>query len=96
MKTPTVFCLLLVLLLLNSNNDSAKHLDTKTSEWKLVWQDEFSGPRGSPVDKAKWSGEIGGSGWGNRELEYYTERTSNAFESEGIPNTTASKKNITG
>jgi hypothetical protein len=96
MKPPTVFCLLLVLLLSNTNNPSAKHPDTKTSEWKLVWQDEFSGPKGSPVDKTKWSAQVGGSGWGNRELEYYTDRTINAFQSEGMLNITALKEHFTG
>jgi len=96
MKTPTIICLLLVLVLFNSNNHSAKPLDTKTSEWKLVWQDEFSGPKVSPVDKTKWAAEVGGSGWGNRELEYYTDRTINAFESDGMLNIAALKEHFTG
>jgi Beta-glucanase/Beta-glucan synthetase len=91
-----VFCLLLVLMLFNPNHPSAKHPDTKTSEWKLVWQDEFSGPKGSRVDKTKWSAQVGGSGWGNRELEYYTDRTINAFQSEGMLNITALKEHFTG
>jgi len=56
---------------------------TKTSDWKLIWQDEFSGPNGSPVDKDKWTHEIGGSGWGNHELEYYTDRTENSYQENG-------------
>ena len=91
-----LFCLQLVLLLLNPHNDSAKHRETKTSEWKLVWQDEFSGPTGSPVDKTKWAAEVGGSGWGNRELEYYTDRTINAFQSDGMLNITALNEHFTG
>jgi beta-glucanase (GH16 family) len=39
---------------------------------KLVWADEFSG-HGLP-DSSKWSYDAGGGGWGNNELEYYTER----------------------
>src|SRR5712691_10977885 len=46
--------------------------------WSLVWSDEFSGPNGSGVDTAKWVPETGGSGWGNNELEYYTNRLQNA------------------
>lgn len=44
----------------------------------LVWSDEFNGAAGSPVDSAKWVFDIGGGGWGNNELEYYTNSTRNA------------------
>ena len=40
------------------------------SQWKLVWSDEFK-KDGLP-DPAKWDYDIGGSGWGNNELQYYT------------------------
>ncbi|MEP6820472.1 MAG: glycoside hydrolase family 16 protein [bacterium] len=46
--------------------------------WSLVWSDEFTGPHGSPIDSAKWSFDIGGNGWGNNELETYTNRPANA------------------
>src|SRR5947207_15935819 len=46
--------------------------------WSLVWSDEFDGPNGSPVDSSKWSFNIGGNGWGNNELETYTNRTANS------------------
>ena len=38
----------------------------------LVWQDEFE-YNGLP-DSTKWSYDVGGSGWGNQELQYYTEK----------------------
>ncbi len=37
---------------------------------KLIWSDEFSG-NGLP-DSTKWNYDIGGHGWGNNELQYYT------------------------
>ena len=46
--------------------------------WTLIWSDEFNGPVGSTVDSTKWVFDIGGSGWGNNELEYYTNSTRNA------------------
>ena len=46
--------------------------------YRLVWADEFNGPRGSTPDPANWQFETGGNGWGNRELQYYTARPSNA------------------
>jgi beta-glucanase (GH16 family) len=43
----------------------------------LVWADEFDKP-GLP-DSTKWGYDVGGNGWGNNELEYYTDkRTENA------------------
>ncbi len=37
--------------------------------WNLVWEDEFNG---TTLDLNKWEYQIGGSGWGNAELQYYT------------------------
>ncbi|QFY05384.1 family 16 glycosylhydrolase [Nonomuraea phyllanthi] len=44
----------------------------------LVWSDEFNGAAGSAVDSSKWRFDIGGSGWGNNEQQYYTNSTRNA------------------
>jgi beta-glucanase (GH16 family) len=46
--------------------------------WILAWSDEFDGPAGARVDPARWVTETGGHGWGNNELEYYTDRAENA------------------
>lgn len=43
--------------------------------WKLTWSDEFDG---TAVDTANWNYDKGGNGWGNVELEYYTDRPENA------------------
>lgn len=51
--------------------------------WELVWSDEFNGPDGSLVDPSKWVVETGGEGWGNEELEYYTDRAANVFLRNG-------------
>jgi beta-glucanase (GH16 family) len=42
------------------------------TERRLVWSDEF-GVAGLP-DPARWYYDIGGHGWGNKELQFYTER----------------------
>ena len=47
---------------------------------ELVWSDEFSG---GAIDQSKWAYETGGGGWGNNELEYYTNSSDNAFVSNG-------------
>jgi beta-glucanase (GH16 family) len=51
--------------------------------WTLVWSDEFDGPSGSAVNSSKWSFDIGGNGWGNKELETYTSRAANSHLSDG-------------
>ncbi|WP_448700478.1 glycoside hydrolase family 16 protein, partial [Streptomyces avidinii] len=44
-----------------------------------TWSDEFDGAAGRVLrDAAKWTLESGGSGFGNHELQYYTNSTSNA------------------
>jgi len=40
--------------------------------YHLIWQDEFNG-QGHP-DSSRWNYDTGGDGWGNNELQYYTER----------------------
>lgn len=45
----------------------------------LVWSDEFDGIAGQLPDPSKWKRDIGNSdGWGNQELEYYTNAESYA------------------
>ncbi|HSF83910.1 MAG TPA: carbohydrate binding domain-containing protein [Anaerolineales bacterium] len=52
--------------------------------WSMVWSDEFDDPAGTPPNPAHWTHEIGDGtannnpGWGNSELEYYTDSTENA------------------
>ena len=58
--------------------DPAPAPPTPGSRWTLAWSDEFDGPAGARVDPARWVTETGGHGWGNNELEYYTDRAANA------------------
>ena len=62
----------------------------------LVWSDEFNGADGSSPDAAKWTYDTGGNGWGNNELEYYTNRTQNAQLKSGNLVITAQKETYTG
>ncbi|GAA3219378.1 hypothetical protein GCM10020256_24310 [Streptomyces thermocoprophilus] len=57
-------------------SDSATHrADAATTA--VTWSDEFDGPAGSLPSAAKWTLETGGGGFGNHELEYYTNRPDN-------------------
>src|ERR1051326_858747 len=51
-----------------------------TSGWRIVWSDEFNGAAGSPPDSKNWNYDLGGGGWGNGELETYTNSTQNSFQ----------------
>lgn len=51
----------------------------QTRDRVLVWSDEFDGPASSAPDSGKWSFATGGGGWGNNEIEYYTDRPQNSF-----------------
>jgi beta-glucanase (GH16 family) len=64
--------------------------------WHLVWSDEFNQPDGSAPDSAKWNFDIGGAGWGNHEMEYYTDRTNNARIENGKLVIEASAENFGG
>ncbi len=61
-------------------------------KWKLVWGDEFN-YTGLP-DSTKWNYDVGGDGWGNHEMEYYTDkRKENARVENGLLIIEARKEN---
>lgn len=62
------------------------------SGWILSWSDEFNGPDGSAPDSSKWTYDLGGKGWGNKELECYTNRVQNAHIRGGNLVITAQKE----
>jgi beta-glucanase (GH16 family) len=66
------------------------------ASYTLSWSDEFSGPDGSSPDSSKWAYDIGGNGWGNDELEYYTNRAQNVQLKGGNLVITAQKETYTG
>jgi beta-glucanase (GH16 family) len=43
--------------------------------WELAWSDDFNTP--GAVDAARWGFDLGGGGWGNAELQVYTNNSSN-------------------
>src|ERR1700734_33510 len=48
---------------------------------QLIWDDEFNQAPGTQPNPAKWTYDLGVGnppGWGNNELETYTDSTSNA------------------
>jgi beta-glucanase (GH16 family) len=61
---------------------------TDLEGYSLIWSDEFDG---DVLDESKWSYDLGDGcdqgeglcGWGNNELEFYTDRTENVFLDDG-------------
>src|SRR5690349_16795659 len=83
MKRVLFLCVCITYLLLSCNQ--------KTEKWKQVWADEFE-YSGLP-DSTKWGYDVGGDGWGNNELQYYTKAdTNNAVVKNGELIITARKQ----
>ncbi|MFT3934504.1 MAG: glycoside hydrolase family 16 protein [Chitinophagaceae bacterium] len=62
---------------------------------KLVWSDEFN-YTGLP-DSTKWGYQTGGGGWGNDELEFYTNKhIGNASVGNGVLSIKVAKENYQG
>lgn len=83
-KAPS--CLILLPLLLScapggGASSSSSEKDSSFLEgYRLVWEDDF---QGDSLDTSTWTYETGNNGgWGNQELEYYTDQ--NATVKDGI------------
>jgi beta-glucanase (GH16 family) len=71
--------------------------DTPPTFGPLEWSDDFNGWAGRAPDASKWGYEVGGGGWGNNELEYYTASTDNAaLDGKGHLVITARRENPAG
>ena len=80
-KTVTaVICSLLLITLYGCDKENVQTLEKRN--WQLTWSDDFDGLAGESPDAGKWTFDIGtgpnNDGWGNSELQYYTDRTTNA------------------
>ena len=82
----------------------AKAPGVAAGDWKLVWHDEFDG---DCVDRAKWDFDLGNGfydyknhawvpGWGNEELQYYTDAPGNAYVKDSLLHIRALKESLHG
>lgn len=57
--------------------DEVQKVDDRT--WELTWSDEFDEPAGTPPNPANWTYDLGTGqdGWGNQELQSYTDSPDN-------------------
>jgi len=72
---PTRTCPVGVAILLLLGASVPNLFAAPASDWELAWSDDFDS---SAIDSRNWTYDIGGGGWGNNELEYYTDRPENA------------------
>src|SRR5210317_1207312 len=93
MKRNSIFSLniMLVLLLILAFVSCDDKNDIEEHNWQIVWQDEFD-VDGAP-DATKWTYEQGrgpnGDGWGNAELQAYTDKPENIIVENGVLKITA-------
>jgi len=59
----------------------------------LIWSDEFNG---NSLNTSDWNYETGGGGWGNNELEVYTNSPANSYLQDGFLHIKATKNPYTG
>jgi beta-glucanase (GH16 family) len=68
-----------VFLFLVSGCKKKDFQDLEDRNWSLVWSDEFEGDSLQPPDSLNWTFDLGTgqNGWGNQELQSYTDQPEN-------------------
>jgi len=77
--------------------DETQKLEERS--WSLTWSDEFDGEAGQLIDASKWTYDIGrgDNGWGNQELQTYTDRPENvSMDGAGNLVITAKRESFSG
>jgi len=74
-------------------------LTAYSQDWQLVWSDEFNG---TSLNTNDWiydlgtGSQFGLNGWGNNELQYYTNNTANVSVADGMLRIRAQQENVGG
>lgn len=95
---PTLLLLTMLISLVGACESNNEPEETYTD---IVWQDEFD--QDGSLDSELWSYDIGTGveifgqpGWGNNELQYYTERPENIMVEDGMLHITARSESYNG
>jgi len=73
----TAISMLVMVSFWSCNPDDFQKLEERN--WQLAWSDDFEGPAGQLPDPTKWTFDLGTGqdGWGNQELQSYTNNPAN-------------------
>jgi len=70
---------------------------TSAPQWTVTFEDDFEGAAGSEPCPSRWGRDLGGHGFGNHELQTYTDGNANAFlDGNGNLVIEARKETVTG
>lgn len=89
MKMKKIFCLIFAL----------SFISVQAQNWQMVWSDEFDG---NALNLDNWiydlgtGSQFGLNGWGNNELQYYTDDESNVSVANGMLRIRAEQENVGG
>ncbi|MEX2456047.1 MAG: glycoside hydrolase family 16 protein [Balneolaceae bacterium] len=84
-STTLIFTLLFISSCGKTSTNPQENVE-ENNEWELIWSDEFDSDE---LDQEKWSYQFGTgeeqglTGWGNNELQYYTDHQENVFLEDG-------------
>ncbi|WP_049721484.1 glycoside hydrolase family 16 protein [Gilvimarinus polysaccharolyticus] len=77
----------------SSDSSSSSSEPVASSEWQLIWEDNFDG---DTIDSGKWQFETSCWGGGNNEQQCYTDRAENAYVADGMLTIVAKREDFTG
>lgn len=73
---------LLIVLLVSFSSCDENDDGPKGTTWQLVWSDEFN--ESGALNEANWTYDLGAGGWGNNELQSYTNSAENVISEDGL------------
>lgn len=101
MKTASIYLLILISLgIIGMSCSSDSDEPERMTYDQLTFSDEFDG--NGAIDGSKWTFDLGTGadrgipGWGNNELQYYTDRQENVKVEDGMLHITARQENFQG
>ncbi|MBX2826712.1 MAG: glycoside hydrolase family 16 protein [Flavobacteriaceae bacterium] len=80
-------------------DDEGNSIGINESNLRLVFEDDFNGTEGTSINTDVWNFDIGNgdNGWGNQELQYYTNRPENiALDGQGNMVITTRRESFSG
>ncbi len=98
--SPAHLLLMFSIVLLGLSGCEGDETQTVATFNRLVVEEEFNAD--GPLDESKWNADLGignsisGDGWGNNELQYYTDRPENLKIQDGLLHITAHRENYMG